>query len=58
MQGKVQVGYKEKILHRKSGEVLEETAQGGGGVTVPGGAQGMCRCGTEGCGLVGMVSIG
>ena len=25
-------------------------AQGGGGVTVPGGAQEMWRCGTEGCG--------
>lgn len=25
-------------------------AQGGGGVTTPGGAQGRWRCGTEGCG--------
>jgi len=30
-------------------------AQGSGGVTVPGGVQETCRCGTEGHGLVGMV---
>jgi len=28
----------------------EEAAQGGGGVTAPGGVQEMWRCGTEGCG--------
>ena len=30
------------------GQVLEWAAQGGGGVTVPGDIQEMCRCGTEG----------
>jgi len=40
---------------RKSGEALTQAAQGGGGVTVPGDVQEMWRCGTEGCGLVGMV---
>ena len=30
--------------------MLAEAAQGGGGVTVPGGAPGLCRCGTEGRG--------
>jgi len=33
--------------------VLEWTAQGGGGVTVSGGVQGMFRCCAEGRGLVG-----
>ena len=46
----VQVGYKEKSLLRKSGEALVQTVQGGGGVTVLGGAQELWRCGTEGCG--------
>ena len=31
------VGYSETFLLRRSGEVLEWAAQGGGGVTVPGG---------------------
>jgi len=31
-------------------QVLEQAAQGSGGVTVPGGAQEMCRCGTARCG--------
>jgi len=31
----------------ESGEALAQTAQGGGGVTVPGGGQGKGRCGTE-----------
>ena len=39
---------------RKSGEALEQAAQGGGGVTVPGGVQERWRCGTEGHELVGM----
>jgi len=34
---------------------LAQAAQGGGGVTIPGGVQEMWRCGTEGRGLVGMV---
>ena len=28
---------------------MEQAAQGAGGVTVPGGFQEKCRCGTEGC---------
>jgi len=31
---------REEFLLRKSGETLAQTAQGGGGVTIPGGAQG------------------
>jgi len=44
-----------KISSQKSGEVLEQAAQGGGGVTVPRGGQETCRCGTVGHGLVSMV---
>jgi len=51
--GEVQVGDLEKQLLRKSGEALEQTAQGCG-TSIPGGAQQMCRCGTEARGLVGM----
>ena len=38
---------------RNSSEALEQAAQERGGVTVPGGVQEPCRCGTEGQGLVG-----
>ena len=43
---------------RKSGQALARAAQGGGRVTVPGGVQGKGKCGTEGCGLGGMVRMG
>ena len=29
-------------------EAVAQAAQGGGGVTIPGGVQELCRCGTEG----------
>ncbi len=29
-------------------EAVAQTAQGGGGVTIPGGVQELCTCGTEG----------
>ena len=48
MSAEVQVGYLKKFLLRKSIEVLEQAAQGGSEVTVPGGIQEMCRCGTVG----------
>ena len=35
--------------------MLEKAAQGGGGVTIPGGAQEKFRCCTEGHGLVGNI---
>ena len=44
------MGYSEKKILRKSDEALAQTAQGGGGVTVPGGVQKESRCGTEGHG--------
>jgi len=34
---------------------LEQAAQGDGGVTIPGAVQKMCRHGTSGYGLVGVV---
>jgi len=33
--GEVQAGYLEKFLLRRSGEALEQGAQGGGGITIP-----------------------
>jgi len=41
-----------------SGQALEQADQGGGGVTIPGGVQKTCRCGTSGYGLVDMVVLG
>ena len=49
----IQVGCYEILLHQESGQVLEWAAQGGGGLTVPGGIQGTFRCCTEKHGLVG-----
>jgi len=46
------------IFLRKNGEALEQAAQGGSGVTIPGGVQEMCRCGTADYGLVGTVADG
>jgi len=37
---------------------LEQTAQGSGGVTIPGGAQKTCRYGPSQDDLVGMVVLG
>jgi len=36
---------------------LEQAAQGSGGVTIPGGVQKTCRCGTSGHGLAGVVLL-
>jgi len=38
--------------------MLEQAAQGSGGVAIPGGIQKMCRYGTSGHGLAGMVVMG
>jgi len=40
-----------------SGNTLEQAGQGIDGVTIPGGFQETCRCGTQGHGLVGMVMM-
>jgi len=53
--GKFQVGYQKKFLQRRSGEALEQAAQQGGGVSISGGFQEMCRCSTEESALVGTV---
>jgi len=42
-----------EILLQESGQTLEQTAQGGGGVIITGGVQETFRCCTEGHGLVG-----
>ena len=47
---KREVGYREKFLVRKSSDAVAQAAQGGGGVTIPGGVQELSRCGTEGRG--------
>jgi len=42
----IQVGYKEKLLLRKSSKALEQAAQRGDRVTIPGGVYENGRCGT------------
>lgn len=49
--GEILVGYQEELLHEKHGQALELAVQGGGGVSIPRGVQGMFRC-VEGCGPV------
>ena len=51
MPREVQVGYQEKLL-QKSGQALEQAAQVGGGITVPGGIQEKNRFVMQGHGLV------
>jgi len=43
---------------RRNDEILQQAAQGSGGVTVLGGVQETQRCGTEGRVSVGMVGMG
>ena len=50
--GEDQAGYWENLL-QMSGEAVAQAAQGAGGVTIPGGVQETCICGTEGHSLVG-----
>jgi len=47
-----------KVLFCPNRDDWEQAAQGGGGVTIPGGVQKKCRHGTSGHGLVGMVVMG
>jgi len=42
-----QDGYQEILIFRRNGDALAQAAQGGGGVTIPGGAQELWSCGTE-----------
>jgi len=50
--------FRKKFIHWESGQALEQAAQGSSGVTIPGGVQKMCRCGTSGHGLAAMVVTG
>jgi len=47
-----------KISYWKSGQALDQAAQGSGGVPISGGAQKPCGCGTSGHGLAGMGVLG
>jgi len=57
VRGEVQGGYYKKFAFRKSAETLEQAVHRGGGVIIPGGVQEMCRCFSEGHGLVGTVMM-
>ena len=46
--GRFRLDIRKKGLLRKSGEPSEQTAQGGGGTTIPRGVEEPWRCGTEG----------
>lgn len=48
--GKSQISCQEEFLHGKNSQALEQAAQEGGEVTVPGGVQESCGCVTEGRG--------
>ena len=43
-------GWKLGSILRESSEAVAQAAQGGGAVTIPGGVQEPCGCGTEGRG--------
>ena len=43
-------GWMSQFLLSKGSEAAAQAAQGGGRVTIPGGVQKPCGCGTEGCG--------
>ena len=47
-----------KILLRKGGNALEQSAPGTDEVTIPGGVPKMCRCSMQGRGLVSVVAMG
>ena len=56
--GEVQVGNEETFVLSKSSQALEQVAQGGGGVPVPGGVQGKVGRGAQGHVLVGDIGGG
>lgn len=53
----VQVGHQEDFLQRRGALALEQAAQGGSGLTIPGRVQEMTGCDTYCCGLVGKVAF-
>ena len=55
-QGRLRLDIKKKNFLQKSGDALQQAAQGGGGVTINVLVDG--RCGTEEHGLVGIVAMG
>jgi len=56
-QGRFRLDIRENVF-TESGQALDQTAQGSGGVPIPGGVQKMCRRGTSGQDLSGVVVLG
>ena len=57
-QGRFTLDMRKYFLYWKSSKALEQAAQGGGRVAIPGGVQKMCSYGTSAHGLSGMVALG
>ena len=53
-QGRLRLDIKKNNVCERA-VTLEQAAQGGGGVIIPGGVQGSCRCGAKEPGLVGSI---
>ena len=56
--GKIYIAYKGEVLHRESGEVLEQAAPRGCGCPIPGGVQGQVGWGHGHPGLVLDMEVG
>jgi len=56
-QGRFRLDIRKKVVLRSSAEALAQAAQGGGGVTVPGGVQELCGCDTGGTWSVVMLRM-
>jgi len=56
-QGRFRLDIRKKVVLRSSAEALAQAAQGGGGVTVPGGVQELCGCDTGGTSSVVMLRM-
>ena len=56
-QGRFRLGIR-KTFFTERGKKMEQAAQGSGRITIPGAVKKMCRCGTLGHVLVGMVVTG
>jgi len=56
-QGRFRLDIRKNLFTERVVKHWNKAAQGSGRVTIPGGVQKMCRCGTSGHGLVGMVVL-
>ena len=57
-QGRFRLDIRKNFFTEKSGQALEQAAQGSSCVTNPGGVQKTCRYGTSRHGLMGIVVLG